>query len=118
MRSLDWDAANPISKYPVVMIYHPTTKGHNKHANLAWVGFVGVLTGISEHLSIGEKVWYPPTASVKTTRYGNPWTYVLRDVLYDANNITTALSILSNAHRTCSIHLGLGSRDDHSFRML
>jgi hypothetical protein len=44
------------------------------------------------------------------TRYGNPWTYVLRDVLYDAKNISTALAILTNTHRTCAIHLGLGSR--------
>lgn len=27
VRSLDWDAANPISKYPVVVVYHPSTKG-------------------------------------------------------------------------------------------
>jgi hypothetical protein len=52
------------------------------------------------------------------TRYGNPWTYVLRDVLYEATNITTALNILKNAHRTCAIHLGLSGVDDHSFRTL
>lgn len=52
------------------------------------------------------------------TRYGNPWTYVFRDVLYEANNITSALDILSNTHRTCAIHIGLSGVDDHSFRML
>lgn len=52
------------------------------------------------------------------TRYGNPWTYVLRDVLYEASNITTAIDILQKAHRTCAIHLGLSSVDDHTFRML
>lgn len=87
------------------------------HANFAWVGFVGSLTGMSPYLSIGEKVWYPPQGSVKMTRYGNPWTYVLRDVLYDSRNISGALSILSSTHRTCAIHLGLGSKEDHSFRM-
>jgi hypothetical protein len=25
---------------------------------------------------------------------------------------------MSNTHRTCTIHLGLGSKNDHSFRML
>ena len=55
---------------------------------------------------------------MKTTRYGNPWTYVLRDVLYEATNMQSALSILGNTHRTCTIHLGLGSSEDHSFRML
>lgn len=53
LRSLDWDAASPISKYPLIAIYHPSTKGENMHANFAWVGFVGVLTGMSPYLSIG-----------------------------------------------------------------
>lgn len=52
------------------------------------------------------------------TRYGNPWTYVLRDVLYDTHNLETALSFMNKTHRTCAIHLGLASRDDHSFRMI
>lgn len=63
-------------------------------------------------------MWYPPAKSVKTTRYGNPWTYVLRDVLYDAHDLSTALTLLTNTKRTCAIHLGLGSKEDHSFRML
>ena len=51
------------------------------------------------------------------TRYGNPWTFVFRDVLYDAKDIKSALSILTKTHRTCAIHVGLGSATDHSFRM-
>lgn len=75
------------------------------------------MTGVSEFLSLGEKVWIPPKNSVKTTRYGNPWTYMFRDILYDATDIKSALDILSNTHRTCAIHIGLGSATDHSFRM-
>jgi len=75
------------------------------------------MTGVSEYVSLGEKVWLPPKHSVKMTRYGNPWTYVIRDVLYEATNIKEALSIMNKAHRTCAIHLGLGSATDHSFRM-
>lgn len=76
------------------------------------------MTGISDAVSIGEKVWYPPSGSVKMTRYGNPWTYVFRDVLYEANDLKSALKILTDTHRTCAIHIGLGSSKDHSFRML
>jgi hypothetical protein len=76
------------------------------------------MTGISDAVSIGEKVWYPPSGSVKMTRYGNPWTYVFRDVLYEANDLKSALKILTETHRTCAIHIGLGSSTDHSFRML
>ena len=118
MRALDWDAANPINKYPIITVYQPSDKKLHKHANFAWIGFIGSLTGVSEKVSIGEKVWLPPKHSVKMTRFGNPWTYVLRDILYDAENLSQALSILSNARRTCAIHLGLASADDHSFRML
>lgn len=51
------------------------------------------------------------------TRYGNPWTYVFRDLLYEANDIKSAIDILTNTHRTCAIHIGLASSADHSFRM-
>ena len=117
VRSLDWDYKNPISKYPVMIVYHPSDPKLHAHANFGWAGFVGSMTGVSQHLSLGEKVWIPPKHSVKTTRYGNPWTYVIRDVLYDANDLKSALKILYTTERTCSIHLGLASATDHSFRM-
>ena len=115
---MDWDSKNLISKYPTVVVYHPSDPKLHKHANFGWAGFVGSMTGVSEYVSLGEKVWLPPKNSVKMTRYGNPWTYVIRDVLYEATNLQQALGILTKAHRTCAIHLGLGSATDHSFRML
>ena len=75
------------------------------------------MTGVSEFVSLGEKVWLPPKNSVKMTRYGNPWTYVFRDILYEAKDIKSALSLLTKTHRTCAIHIGLASVSDHSFRM-
>ena len=117
LRALDWDFKNPISKYPVVIVYHPSDSKLVTHANFGWAGFVGSMTGISEYVSIGEKVWLPPKNSVKMTRYGNPWTYLFRDVLYEAKNMSQALSLLTKAHRTCAIHIGIGSVADHSFRM-
>lgn len=117
VRALDWDSSNPISHFPTVTVYHPSDPKMHAHANFGWAGFIGSMTGVSEFLSLGEKVWYPPKNSVKMTRYGNPWTYVFRDVLYDAHDIKSALSVLSNTHRTCAIHIGLGSATDHSFRM-
>jgi hypothetical protein len=49
------------------------------------------MTGMSTKVTLGEKVWLPPKGSVQMTRYGNPWTYVFRDVLYEANNLSEAL---------------------------
>lgn len=118
LRSLDWDKNNPINEFPVALVYQPADKALRPHINVAWVGFVGSLTGVSDKVSIGEKVWLPPKGSVAMTRYGNPWTYVFRDVLYEAHNIESALRILYGTHRTCAIHVGLASVEDHSFIMM
>lgn len=95
MRALDWDAGNPINKFPLLAIYHPSAKGAQKHVNIGYVGFVGSLTGMSQKVTIGEKVWLPPKKSVKMTRFGNPWTYVMRDILYDATDMKSAIKILT-----------------------
>ena len=47
MRALDWDPSNPMNQFPMITIYHPSDSNLHKHANLAWVGFIGSLTGIS-----------------------------------------------------------------------
>lgn len=53
MRALDWDAQNPMNKYPIAVIYHPSNKSWYPHVNFAWAGFVGSLTGFSSKISIG-----------------------------------------------------------------
>ena len=52
------------------------------------------------------------------TRYGNPWTYVFRDLMYETHDLKSAIAFLNSTHRTCAIHIGLGSVEDHSFRMI
>lgn len=91
MRGLDWDYKCPINKYPLITVYHPSNEKWQNHANIGWVGMVGMLTGISEKLSLGEKVWLPPKNSVAMTRYGNPWNYVFRDILYEAIDLKSAI---------------------------
>lgn len=58
-------------------------------------------------MGLGQKVWITSEHDI-TTRLGNPWTYVLRDVIQFSNSLDNALTMLMNTHRTCSIHLGLG----------
>jgi hypothetical protein len=53
VRALDWDYQNPISKYPTAIIYHPSDPKLHVHANFAWTGFIGSLTGISDKVSLG-----------------------------------------------------------------
>lgn len=56
LRALDWDVKNPINKYPTFVFYNLNEKGSHPFVNLGWAGFVGSLTGFSEHAGIGEKV--------------------------------------------------------------
>jgi hypothetical protein len=126
LRSLDWDEKAPIANYATVTVYHPNAsyEGYADHfykyykqknctshafANFGYVGLIGSIGAYSEaSVGLGEKVWLPKKEEI-TSRFGNPWTYVLRDVIQFADSIDTALTMLVNAHRTCSIHLGLGS---------
>lgn len=47
MRALDWDKNNPINQFPIAIVYHPSDESLHKHINVAWIGFVGSLTGVS-----------------------------------------------------------------------
>jgi hypothetical protein len=126
LRALDWDSLAPIANYATVTVYHPNASyegyAENFHkyykqqnctshtfANFGYIGLIGSLNAYSEaSIGIGEKVWITKEKDI-TTRFGNPWTYVLRDVVQFADSIDSALTMLANAHRTCSIHLGVGS---------
>lgn len=47
------------------------------------MGWVGVLSGVNEHkMAVSEiGVSYPDSTFGKESRFGNPFTFVLRDVL-------------------------------------
>lgn len=108
LRALDWEEHAPIAKFPCVTVYHPTEPGSVPFANIAWIGFLGSLTGYSsEHIGIGERLRGGNSSTM--TRFGTPWTYVLRDLLQFSHNMYEALQSLQDAERTCSIYLGLGS---------
>ncbi|CAF1585336.1 unnamed protein product [Rotaria magnacalcarata] len=125
LRSLDWDEKAPIAKYATVTVYHPNTSyaGYADHfheyykqkyttshtfANFGYAGLVGSIGAYNEvSVGLGQKVWITTEQDI-TSRFGNPWTYVLRDVIQFSNSLDTALSMLINTQRTCSVHLGLG----------
>lgn len=60
MRTLDWDANAPMSKWPAIVIYHSSEVGSFPFANIAWPGFIGTLSGISTKIGIGEKAGDEP----------------------------------------------------------
>ena len=113
LRALDWDTTAPINRFPSVTIYQPNIPGANEFAVIAYVGVLNALTGISKNgISVGEKVMgdldhadNPP----KTTYFGQPWGFVLRDTLMFAKNNDDVFNHLNGAHRTAKVHLGFGS---------
>ncbi|CAF1202155.1 unnamed protein product [Adineta ricciae] len=125
LRSLDWDENAPIAKYAAVTVYHPNAsyEGYAEHyhnyykqnystshtfANFGYTGLIGSIGAYNDvSVGLGQKVWITKEQDI-TTRLGNPWTYVLRDVIQFSDSIDTALTMLLNAKRTCSVHLGLG----------
>ncbi len=102
LRALDWDTDGPFQEYPTVLVYHPTeggklktkqtpfSPGQPKHktktnaghpfAAVTWAGLVGTITGFSSaEVGICEKVWIHYDGH--DSRFGTPFTFVLRDIL-------------------------------------
>jgi hypothetical protein len=126
LHALDWDAKAPMVKYGTITVYHPNAsyEGYSNHfynyykqkdykshafANFGFAGMIGSLGAYSEFtIGVGTKVWINNEQDI-TTRFGNPWVYVVRDVVQFADSVDSALTMLMNAHRTCALHLGLAA---------
>jgi isopenicillin-N N-acyltransferase like protein len=116
LRALDYDTVGPFKDYPQVTIYHPTDGGH-AYAQVGFPANVGAMTGFSsEQIAISEiGVSYPddsfgqgtintPPEMVK----GEPWMFVLRDVLQYETSLDSAKARISTSNRTCNLIIGLG----------
>lgn len=117
LRALDWEEHAPIAKFPLIAVYHPTEEGSVPFANIAWVGFLGSLTGYSSaRIGVSERL--RGGAPDTMTRFGKPWTYALRDVLQFSKTIDDALNNLNTTDRTCSVYLGIGSSVNNTYRLI
>lgn len=117
LRALDWEEHAPISKFPLITVYHPVEEGSVPFANIAWVGFLGSLTGYSSaRIGVSERL--RGGAPDTMTRFGKPWTYALRDVLQFSKTIDDALNNLNTTDRTCSVYLGIGSSVNNTYRLI
>jgi len=106
---LDWDYHAPMGHYPMVTIYHFDTAGSEPFANFGWAGIIGTLAGYSNKIGISER--YDPLKGERGP-FGEPWMYVLRDLLQFTTNLTSSVDYLFNVQRTWGIWLGVGSRED------
>eukprot|EP00038_Savillea_parva_P029587 m.72054 g.72054 ORF g.72054 m.72054 type:complete len:452 (-) comp8758_c0_seq1:77-1432(-) len=110
LRALDWDVDGPFKDYPEIVIYHPNEGDGHPFANIAWSGFIGSITGISsQQMAISEiGVSFPDDTFGKESRFGIPFTYILRDILQYDNSLADAEKRLTDAHRTCDLIFGVG----------
>lgn len=100
-------------------MYHPSEG--NAYAQVSFPGNLGVLTGFSsQQLAISEiGVSYPDDSFGQGTDNtppekvrGEPWMFILRDVLQFENSLEGARNRIAQADRTCNLIIGVGSGKD------
>lgn len=86
--------------------------------NIGFVGWVGILSGVNEHkMGVSEiGVYFSDDTFGKESRIGNPFTFVLRDILQFDKNIEESINRLQAIRRTCNLILGVVDRDLGYFR--
>lgn len=102
-----------------MVVYHPknSTYGH-AFANVGFSGWIGSITGVSSRqMSVSEiGVSFPDETFGKESRFGTPFTVLLRDILQFDNTISEALDRIKNANRTCDLILGVGDAKSSAVR--
>jgi len=116
LRALDWDTEGPFPQYPAVIVYHPDN-GH-AFANVGWTGWIGSITGMSSiQTAISEiGIYFMDATWGNESRFGYPFTYILRDLLQFDYGVDDATNRLANADRTCDLLFGFGDGKKSEFR--
>lgn len=110
LRALDFDTDGGFQDHPVVTIYHPrSSKLGHRFANVAWAGYIGTLTGMSEtRLGISEiGIYFSDDTFGDESMSGLPFIFVERYILQYCQTIDDALSFISNIKRTCRLILAV-----------
>jgi isopenicillin-N N-acyltransferase-like protein len=117
LRALDYDTVGPFKDFVQITVYHPSEPNSYPFANIGWPGSIGVLSGFSSNQmgiseigayfaddSFGQGTDNTPPQKVK----GEPWMFILRDVLKYENSMVDAITRIENANRTCNLIIGVG----------
>lgn len=105
IRALDYATEAHIQDYPAIIVYSP--EGGNSFVSVGWVGFIGAVTGINDKKialsEIGDNY-----GDEKETLHGEPFVFLARRLLEEANSLSEGIDIIKNAKRTCSYLYCLG----------
>lgn len=129
LRALDIGPDIPIKDQSQVTVYHNNNNNtvsdgsensspQSTFLTVGWTGMVGALTGFNEKgVGIAEKLWLGASVGEDDVR-GEPWMFVLRNVIANTERMPEALKVIEKANRTCAIHVGIGTASDNQFRGL
>jgi isopenicillin-N N-acyltransferase-like protein len=119
LRALDWDTDGPFNAHPAVIVYHPSEGLGHPFANVGFLAWIGVMTGISsQQMAVSEiGVSFPDSTHFGNESFeGIPFVYLLRDVLQFDQSYTDSVTRLETANRTCDLILGVGDGKAAEFR--
>lgn len=99
IRALDYATLAGLQDYAALIVYEPT--GRHRFVNVGWLGFAGVVTGMSDqHLALSEIG--DSFGEEHETLAGEPMPFLMRRVLEDAGDLKSAVDIFKTARRTSS----------------
>jgi len=116
---LDWDIDGPFRKHAAILVYHPSDPSDGyTFANIGFIGWLGSISGINENkIAISEiGVSYPDATFGNESRIGNPFTFVLRDILQFDKTLDESINRLKTTRRTCNLLFGVGDGKAGTFR--
>ena len=114
VRALDFDTTASLQDAPTVVVYHPDEG--NVFANVGWAGWIASISGMSSKgIAMSEK--HADIEFGVESRAGIPFHFLMRDVIQFDNSLEDAIRRIQEAHRTCSIWLGVGDGNTKAFRL-
>lgn len=119
LRSLDF-GGGPFANNSALLVHHPSSQGsetaHQPFAAVSFPGFVGVVTGVTPHFSLSEKVNDIHGGGTPKGSYnGQNTALVIRDMLELASSGAEAVAIAQKATRTWGVWLGIGDAKSDEF---
>jgi hypothetical protein len=118
MRALDWNMAAAFRNHAELTVYHAQPNSTEKtFLNIGWTGWLGSVGGVNAEAVSAHEIGasFPDPTFGNESRFGIPFTYLLRDVLqFDATRLD-GLSRMASAHRTCDLILGVGGGKERRF---
>jgi len=95
IRNLDWAIGSNVQRYAALIVYEPT--GKRPFVSIGWLGFIGVLSGISRS---GISVAQIGAETQDSNLGGLPMPFLLRRVLEESDDLKQAVKIIETGPRT------------------